>query len=193
MSQPSSDAFRGAALSARVDKWREITSSDTILNWISKGVSIPFIRTPTQPVWIQNYKQYSSDEKCFITEEIRKLCAQKCIVQCRNRPYFVSPLNIAPKSDGTYRLILDLRELNKCCKPKTFIYEDINTVVNLIQPGDNLVTLDLKSAFFHIASLYVNSILHFWDLNGRGHFTNLWYYRSVHALALTFVINWCAQ
>lgn len=69
----------------------------------------------------------------------------------------MSPLNVVPKSDGSYRLILDLRELNKLCKPKTFIYEDINTVIKVIEPKDNLVTIDLKSAFYHIPILKEHS------------------------------------
>ena len=55
-----------------------------------------------------------------------------------------------PKADKSYLLILDLKEINKHCKPKSFILEDINTVMNLIKPDDYLVTVDLKSAFYHI-------------------------------------------
>jgi len=135
-----------------LDEWKNITSCETILNWITYGVSIPFVRTPTEPVHIQNYKHLSPKEKNFIEEEVTNLCAQKCVVKCEEAPHFISPLNVVPKADGSYRLILDLRELNKIkwCWPKSFIYEDISTVVNLLQPNDKLVTIDLKSAFFHI-------------------------------------------
>ena len=64
---------------------------------------------------------------------------------------------MTPKADKSYWLILDLRELNKHCQPKSFIHEDINSVINLIEPDDYLVTVDLKSAFYHIPVLEEHS------------------------------------
>lgn len=150
MNPSPSDSFCGASISNCIGEWSKITSCETVLNWVAKGVSIPFVNVPNEPVRIQYHKHFSSEENAFIDKEVKKLCSQKCVVLCKSKPQFISPLSVAPKADGDYRLILDLRELNKYCKPKTFIHEDINTVINLIKPEDALVTLDLKSAFFHI-------------------------------------------
>jgi ribonuclease HI len=47
-------------------------------------------------------------------------------------------------------LITDLRRLNDYGFPPKFVNEGINDVIELIQPGDKLVTLDIKNGFFHI-------------------------------------------
>ena len=111
--------FCGAALSSCVNKWRNITSCETVLDWVKNGVPIPFVKIPLEPVRIQSYKQFSFEENDFIDKEVKKLCEQSCIVRCINKPKFISPLNVALKADNSYRLILDLREFNKLCKPKT--------------------------------------------------------------------------
>ena len=43
------------------------------------------------------------------------------------------------------RLILDLREVNKCLALKKFKLEDIRVAAQLYEKGDFVVTFDLKS------------------------------------------------
>lgn len=57
---------------------------------------------------------------------------------------------MVPKHNGKLRLIVDLRRLNTCCQPPKFRYEDIETVCELVQAKDQLVTLDFKNGFYHI-------------------------------------------
>ena len=116
-----------------------------------------FVSKPVDPVNIKSGKQFKRKEIKFIGSEIRTLLEQNCISNCTAKPKFISPLNVTPKADKSYRLILDLRELNKHCQPKSFIHEDINTVINLIKPDDYLVAVDLKSAFYHIPVLEEHS------------------------------------
>ena len=55
------------------------------------------------------------------------------IVECTySVPQYVSPINVVPKKEpGEFRLIVDLRDLNKCMKPLSFSHEDIRTVLQL--------------------------------------------------------------
>ena len=54
------------------------------------------------------------------------------------------------KKGGTYRLINDLRRINGHCKALKFQYEDIKCVLDIIQPQDRLITLDIKDGFYNI-------------------------------------------
>ena len=55
-----------------------------------------------------------------------------------------------PKQKGDFRLVTDLRQVNKCLKKnKSFVYENIDTALDLVEPNDHLVTLDIKNGFFH--------------------------------------------
>ena len=40
--------------------------------------------------------------------------------------------------------------MNSFCKPIAFQYEDIKCVVEIVKPGDKLVTVDIKDGFYHM-------------------------------------------
>ena len=48
-------------------------------------------------------------------------------------------------------MITDLRKLNNHCATPEFRNEDINTVRDIIQPNDQLVTVDVKNGFYHVS------------------------------------------
>ena len=56
----------------------------------------------------------------------------------------VSALGVV-KGATKLRLILDLRQVNKCLKKFRFKLEDIRTAVKLFHQGDYVITFDLKS------------------------------------------------
>ena len=62
----------------------------------------------------------------------------------------ISPLFAVPKRSGGYRLVHDVHVLNRHLSPPYFKQEDIRTVIDLIQPGDHMITLDLSKCFHHI-------------------------------------------
>ncbi|KAK3734246.1 hypothetical protein RRG08_049664 [Elysia crispata] len=59
-------------------------------------------------------------------------------------------ISVVPKRSGDFRLILDLRRVNTHCVPRRFSYTDINSALEIVDPDDLLVTLDIKSGFHHI-------------------------------------------
>ena len=69
-------------------------------------MNIPFTKVPTEPVAIKN-KKFNKAEIQFLDKEIQELCSQKCIVKCEVRPFVVSPINLVPKKDGSFRLVTD--------------------------------------------------------------------------------------
>lgn len=133
-------------LSLHIDKWYEIGSSSTIINWLEEGVRFP-IENPIEAFEIPN-KSFSQTESAFIKKELQTLLLLGHIELCTEKPYCVSPINCVPKKKGDFRLITDLRYINNKGTPPTFKNEDINTVIDLVKPKDYIVTADLKNVFF---------------------------------------------
>ena len=57
---------------------------------------------------------------------------------------------LRPKADGTFRMILTLKKLNKCVETPHFKMELIKNVLCMIEPGAWIASVDLKDTFFTI-------------------------------------------
>ena len=149
----------GGNISKHIKEWRKITDNETVLKWVEFGVPLDFQSSPDS--FVQENNTFSVRESEFLESEIPKLLASGCIKESDKKPFCVSRISCVPKSDGSYRLVTDLRLLNKHLKDKKFIYEGIDDVLSLIEPGDRLVTADIKNGFFH-----VNVSEEFWEFLG---------------------------
>lgn len=80
---------------------------------------------------------------------INLLKDKNAIVECQNHPgQFLSHYFLAPKSDGSDRFILNLKELNKFLEYQHFQLEDFRTAIKLVDKDYFMCTLDLKDAYF---------------------------------------------
>lgn len=61
---------------------------------------------------------------------------------------FLSPYFLVKKPDGSYRFILNLKQLNKFLSPPHFKMEDVRSATKLMSKGCFMTTVDLKSAYF---------------------------------------------
>ena len=141
-------SFKAGQWQSHADNWQSIKTSQTVLDWIKEGVKLPFETLP-QPFELTN-RHFSPKETRFIDQEISVLLQSGAIAQSIHRPFCVSPISCVPKKNAEFRLIINLRRLNYSCPCPAFQYEDINTVLDITNPGDLLVTLDIKSGFHHL-------------------------------------------
>ena len=91
------------------------------------------------------------NERDQINEQIKKLMEKGVIEECdfvKNK--FISKIFLRPKPDGSCRLILNLKELNKFIDTGHFKLEDIKTVKTLLHQGCFLASLDIKDAYYII-------------------------------------------
>ena len=125
--------------------WELITKDKIILSWI-KGYEIPFKSIPTQ-----NYvpvSTWTKIESLQIEKQIHLLLEKGAISKCEHEPdQFISKIFLVPKPDGSSRLILNLKNLNKFLEPQHFKLEDTKTVIRLISKNCFMVTLDLTDAY----------------------------------------------
>lgn len=87
----------------------------------------------------------------YIILEIKKLLLSGAITKCEDVPgQFISNIFLIPKSDGSYRFILNLKKLNKFVITQHFKMEDIRTASKLISKYDFMANIDLKDAYFFV-------------------------------------------
>lgn len=134
-----------------ISNWQRIGASDTIIKWLSYGVTIPLQCIPEK--FECSNRRMSANESDFLDSEIRRLLSFGYITECDyERPMCISPISCVPKKGSTskFRLVTDFRRLNSCCSKVGYKNEDIRTVAELVQAEDYMISVDLKDGFFHI-------------------------------------------
>lgn len=93
---------------------------------------------------------FSGFEKQLIDEivTLKSKGAIKEVSSCSNE--FLSNIFLVPKKTGDMRPVINLKPLNVFVQKIHFKMENINTALHTIAPGDYLVSLDLKDAYFSI-------------------------------------------
>lgn len=142
------NGFKAGNIKGRTKYWREIDCNPEILKWIECGVQLPFTSSPHR-IFIPN-KKHNFKESQFLDQEIKSLVKQGAIKPVVKQPYCVSSISCVPKKGGSYRIITDLREVNKYCPCPHFRYEDINEVIENLRVNDNLITYDIKQGYLHV-------------------------------------------
>ena len=139
---------KAGSITGCFSKWEDIGTSSTVLSWIKEGVPLPFSGVP-EKFEIKN-GAFKAKEYRWIDGEISRLVEEGALQICDTAPDFVSPISVVPKKGGDYRLIVDLRQLNKHLSPPHFSNEDISSILKVIQPNEKLITIDIKSCFHHV-------------------------------------------
>ena len=139
----------GGNLSRHLNDWNSITNNKTVLNWIKEGIPLEF---DSEPIPFENKNNiFKAAEAKFLDEEIQFLINNGCVSIAKEKPSCVSRISTVSKKNGSFRIITDLRDVNiYLSKNKSFIYESILDTLDLIQPGHQLITVDIKSGFFHV-------------------------------------------
>lgn len=128
---------------------RALTRDPMVLQYV-KGFKIPFCKPVTQNIEPSSIR-FNPIEIEHLNSEITKLLESGAIVECCDLPsQFISSIFLTPKSDGTYRFILNLKSLNKFIQPQHFKMEDIRTAMKLIQKNCYMGTIDMKEAYYSV-------------------------------------------
>ena len=63
---------------------------------------------------------------------------------------FVSPIFLRPKKNGTFRMILNLKDINPYIQYNHFKMESLDTCIQLVTPGAFMASLDLSDAYYSV-------------------------------------------
>ena len=147
-SKPPSKAAR---LPHFAQAWHQVTSNNFILNIICNGYKIQFTSTPIQ----NNYQPriMSKSNNLICKDKVSEFLKFKIIkVVSPSHDQFVSHIFPVPKKSlGEFRIILDLSDLNFFVQKIRFRMDSLSDIINLIQPGDYFISIDISDAYFCIA------------------------------------------
>ena len=95
-------------------------------------------------------QQYQS----VIDDEIEKLLQKNVITRCDHEEgEIISPIFLKKKPDGSFRLIFNLKNLNKSIEKQHFKMETITSILKLVTPNMYFTKIDLKHAYHTIPVL----------------------------------------
>lgn len=152
MSLPFPPSIRCMAgrLKNYVDKWHTITSDQWILDAI-KGVTIDFIEKPTQ-LFVPTQYKFNPLEIKIIDEQIACFLERGIIEKAtHSNGEYISNIFIRPKKDGSYRLILNLQQLNESVEYHHFKMENLRNAITLMTPNCFMASIDLKDAYYSVS------------------------------------------
>ena len=132
--------------------WRFIGASALVLTWIASGYPIPFASdVRPEPKFFQNARG-AETYGCWLDSAMEELLGAGAVRQVHQRPTVCSPLDVVPKDINMtkFRLILDLRYVNKFCTKFKFSMETLARRRSMITPGCFMFSVDLTSAYHHV-------------------------------------------
>ena len=132
--------------------WKSFCHDREVLQ-ILKGVQVEFEdnKRPKQRIFPHELKM-SEEERTFVDTEIQNLL-QNGFIKKLDAPLpngWISNVFLVPKKQGGFRMILNLKPLNKFIKYRRFKMDGIEKVVQMLCPHDKLLSLDLTNAYRHL-------------------------------------------
>ena len=96
-------------------------------------------------------QKLNSTEENIIDAEILRLCEKGVFEETSHcKGEFVSPIFTRRKKDGTYGLILNLKEFNENVEYHHFKMKRIQSVINMVIPNCFMASVDIKDAYYSV-------------------------------------------
>ena len=161
--KPSQVVYAGR-LKERMPAWRRL-ASPFICDWIEKGVPIEFEKEPEAHVRASSIQ--GKQERAFARSQVTELYARGCIFE-NPHATVVCPLGVVPKKGAVpFRLIHNVRFVNRFCIPKPFKYEKLTDLQNLLVGGEWMCKLDLSAGYHHVPLRAAQAPLFGFEFEGK--------------------------
>ena len=145
--------FKAGCLAAHAKEWQSSTSDFGILETLS-GQKIEFFTPPVQLNPLTNVN-FTEKQTKLVDLEIEKLLSKDVIVPCtQEEDEFVSPIFTRPKKDGTFRMILNLKSLNKFVTYHHFKMDTIWTAIKSMTPGCYMASMKFEGCMLFSPNPY---------------------------------------
>ena len=120
-----------------------------------RGATIDFIANPAQ-LFVPNQYKFNPLEIKVIDEQIACFLERGIIEKAtHSNGEYISNILIRPKKDGSYRLILNLQQLNESVEYHHFKMENLRNAITLMTPNCFMASIDLKDAYY-LVSVNIN-------------------------------------
>ena len=141
--------FQAGCISDASLLWRKLTSDPEILDTVH-GMHIEFNELPVQlEPCLQSF--IASKNHKLVDDKISLLIEKKVIVPSTHEPgEFVSPIFLRSKKDGSFRMVMNLKNLNKFVVCHHFEMNTIWSAVNMMKQNCFMASIDLKDAYYSV-------------------------------------------
>lgn len=143
--------FHAGQIKTCQEQWKGLTSDTTILSLI-KGTKIELKEELKESKRAPDSSyMMSREEQKIIDMEIQGLLNKGVIERSRHEEgEFVSGIFTRKKSDGSHRMILNLKKFNEIVEYKKFKMDTLKIALNLITPNCWMASVDLVSAYYSV-------------------------------------------
>lgn len=147
---PNLKEFHAGQLRQKINVWKSLKAPPTILN-VLEGYRIPFIRKPPC-VTLTSKKgaKFEVTPSDTMREQIELLKKQKAISLNTFSSGFLSPVFLREKTDGSHRLIFNLKSSNYYVYSPKFRLISLRKIPQIMSRGDYLVKIDISNAYYHV-------------------------------------------
>ena len=130
--------------------WREITSDPNILQYV-QGVKISFIEG-TVPCRQAHWPTvFNGQQHEIVRNEIQSLLLKGVLRESHSETgEFVSTIFLRPKNDGSFHMILNLKQCNESVEYHLFKMDTLDTVTRMMKPRCFMASVDLKDAYYTV-------------------------------------------
>ncbi|VDI71101.1 Hypothetical predicted protein [Mytilus galloprovincialis] len=144
--------FQAGRLKLFVNEWRKLTSDKYILDAVQHCyIEFTDNRPPIQNKMSIRNSKFNLKEEKIVDIEIEKLLKMNVIQEVESEiNEFISPIFVRPKKNGEYRMILNLKELNKHIEYQHFKMDSFESALNLIKENAYMSSVDLRHAYYSV-------------------------------------------
>ena len=152
----STNTFLAGRISNYIDNWQQLTSDEFILDMV-RGAKIP-IEDHDQIKHLYSKKnQIKQHEIEILDKEVEKLLKMGVIERSVHEPNeVISPVFLRQKSDGSHRMILNLKQFNESVEYQHFKMENLQSATMLMKKGCFMASVDLKHAYYSVPIHHVD-------------------------------------
>ncbi|KXJ09019.1 Transposon Tf2-6 polyprotein [Exaiptasia diaphana] len=135
--------------SSPMDQASEYLFGD-LSNYVS-GVKISFEENLSPVQTHYRPSVFNLQEQQIVQQEITTLLSKGVIQRSFHEPgEYISTIFVRPKADGSYRMILNLKEFNQSVEYHHFKMDTLDTVLKMVKPGCYMASVDLKDAYYTV-------------------------------------------
>ena len=130
-------------------QWEQLTSDPFILELVA-GAKIPLIQMPImdgnpRPNEIPGHLWHEADK------EVQKMMSMGVIEKSEHEEdEVISPIFLVEKTDGTHRVILNLKKFNESIEYEHFKMEQLTAATQLMKKGCKMGSVDLRHAYYSV-------------------------------------------
>ena len=140
--------FKGGKITDFVDIWKSIFSDPWLIRQI-QGIRVNLISDVVP--FERKQLNFSKEEKIIVQEEVEKLLGKQVIKVVNDmHGQIVSNVFLRGKKDGSWRMILNLKDFNKHVENIHFKMETLANAINLMKKNCFFGSIDLKDAYYSV-------------------------------------------